>query len=416
MAMISWAGWPGYTHGVEVSLVDLMALAIYLSLPRSEHHLPFKWPMAFYFITVLLSVLQAAVPQATLFYAWQLARIFFFYAVLEKASADSRVAPALLKGMALGLLLATCQAVWQRFGLGIVRTTGGYQQENFFGIVSHFVVFPFFALLLAGQRGWLPPTISFSGVLISILTVSRATLGVTGSGFGLLFLVSAFRRWTARKALVMAVAATGVLMVVPFFISSFADRFGSSIGASFLDVDDTRVKLAEAAGMMLSDHPMGVGANQFVVVGNTAGYYAHAGLSWVNFGATVHNVYWLVAAETGYLGLIAFVIMLLRPLFVAFSCGWRARGDKRGDLLLGLGMALLAVYFHSFFEWVFVDFQIQYLFATTVGLIAGTAQQLGYWSKPVRSSVTDRSKPSPVIANGARPVRTMRSINSVKRL
>ena len=42
MALDSWAGqWPGYTLGAEISLLDLIVLAIYFTLPRSRHSLPF---------------------------------------------------------------------------------------------------------------------------------------------------------------------------------------------------------------------------------------------------------------------------------------------------------------------------------------------------------------------------------------
>ena len=106
-----------------------------------------------------------------------------------------------------------------------------------------------------------------------------------------------------------------------------------------------------------------------------------AGVAWISGGVPVHNAYWLVAAETGYLGIITFVIMLLRPLAVAFLCGWRNRRDQRGDLLLGLGVALLLVYVHSFYEFVFITSEVQYMFAVTAGMVAGLAQQLGYWSR-----------------------------------
>lgn len=381
MAMDSLGDWPGYVHGAEISLLDLIALAIYFSLPRTSHVLPFRWAMASYFGATLLSVLQARVPVPAVFYAWQLIRVFFFYAVVVKASAtDSRVIPALLKGMAFGLLLAACEAVWERFGLGILRTHGGYEQENFFGVVSHFVVVPFFMLLLAGERGWLPPTVSFVGLVISILTVSRATLAFTGMGYLIVFIMSIMRGWTPRKALIAVAAAATILAIAPLFMSSFADRFSGDIGSSFMGTDETRIALAKAAGMMLSDHPFGVGANQFVLVANSDNYYVRAGVSWFNYNATVHNVYWLVAAETGYVGLIAFVYLLIRPMITAFRCGWLHRADKRGDLLLGLGVALITVYLHSFYEWIFITFQVQYIFAATVGMIAGVAQQVGYWS------------------------------------
>ena len=115
-------------------------------------------------------------------------------------------------------------------------------------------------------------------------------------------------------------------------------------------------------------------------------------------GAIVHNVYWLTAAETGYLGLISLVILLLRPMIVGLRCGWRNRGDERGDLLLGLGISLLTVYIHSFYEWIFITFQVEYIFAATIGLIAGLAQQLGYWSTAAQTvQRTNRDFGSPIV-------------------
>lgn len=382
MGIIDWAGrWIGYTYGFEISLLDLILFAAYISLPRQQFFVPFKFATVLYFLTVLLSAFQAIAPEATLFYAWQLLRVFFAYVVITKSCKDPRVAPALLKGMAAGLLLALWQAIWERYGLGVLRASGSFGQQNFFGVVSHFIIFPFFALLLAGERGWLSPTVSLGGLLISVLTISRATVAASGLGYAIMIVLSAIRGWTSQKALVVVGSVVATLAISPLFISSFATRFGDDVGGSFLGTDLARVGLEEVASMILSDHPMGVGANHFVVIANTGGYYARAGLSWVDFNAIVHNVYWLVAAETGYVGLIAFVFMLVQPMVAAFRCGWRNRDDERGDLLLGLSIALLTVYVHSFYEWIFVTFQVQYIFAATVGLIAGVGQQLGYWSR-----------------------------------
>ena len=133
--------------------------------------------------------------------------------------------------------------------------------------------------------------------------------------------------------------------------------------------------------MIFADHPLGIGANNYVLIANE-GYNRAAGVaSGVSSElANVHNVYWLVAAESGYFGLVTFLFFLLRPASLAFLCGWRNRRDPRGDLLLGLGVALLTVYIHSFYEWIIVDFEAQYLFVMTVGLVAGLAEQLGYWN------------------------------------
>jgi hypothetical protein len=77
---------------------------------------------------------------------------------------------------------------------------------------------------------------------------------------------------------------------------------------------------------------LGQGANHYVIAANLGGLNNKAGVVPVagSEGANVHNVYFPAAAETGYLGLFAFVFMLLRPLTVALICGWNNRGDPRG--------------------------------------------------------------------------------------
>ena len=135
---------------IEVSALDVLALAIYLSLSRGGEPLPFKVAMGFYLAAVLLSAIQATVPFAAIFYVWQLARVFLVYAVVTKACADERVAPSLLKGLAIGLCFEACVVIWDRFHLGVIQASGTFGHQNLLGMVSHFVLFPFFALLI----GW----------------------------------------------------------------------------------------------------------------------------------------------------------------------------------------------------------------------------------------------------------------------
>jgi O-antigen ligase len=394
MAVVAWAGmWPGYVLGLEVSLVDIVLLAVYLTLPRQRHWTPFIGLFGFYLAAVLLSAFQANVPLAATFYAWQLLRIFFVSVVISRAcAADDRVPMALLKGMAMGLFVAAIEAAWQRFGLGIVQSTGSFAHQNSLGLVSHFIVFPFFALLLADARAKLPWFVSLAGAIVAVLTASRATVAVSGLGFVTLFMLSAVRKWTPQKTRVALIGTVALLAIVPLFLSSFESRFGANVDEAFFATDGEREILANVASMMLNDHLLGVGPNHYVNVANLEGYNARAGLAWTSNRAHVHNVYWLVAAETGYLGLVAFVLMLLRPLMVAFSCGWRHRHDVRGDLLLGLGVSLLMVYLHSFYEWIFITFQAQYIFAAVTGLIAGLAQQLGYFSAGARQRAMARQE------------------------
>ena len=387
MAVISWAGWGGYVKGVEISVLDILALAIYLSLPRGGPALPFRLSMALYFVAVLLSIFDASVPMAAMFYAWQLARMFLVYTVVAKASAqDERVVPALLTGMAIGLCFEAGNAFWERFVKGILQVGGTMGHQNLLGLTSHFAMFPWIALLLAGERGWRPVAAPLAGLIVAALTVSRATVGLVGGGFMVLFSLSAMRRWTPRKAVLLFAGAGAACLLAPLVLSSFQQRFSEQVQSSNYD---ERAAFEKAAVLMISDNPMGVGANNYVVVANMGGYNERAGVAWVSGSeaANVHNIYYLVAAETGYIGLVTFALVLLQPLVVAFRASSRNPRDRRGDLLLGLGVAMLMVYIHSYFEWVFITYAPQYMFAIDAGLVAGLAQQLGYWG---RSQTGDR--------------------------
>lgn len=388
VAVVSWALWPGFVKGIEVSAIDVIALSLYLSLPRRRNSVPFLFTMAAYFCAVLISVFQAGAPEATVFYLVQLARVFFLFAVITRACADQRVAPAIFNGMAIGICLEACVVIWQRFALGQFQADGTFLHQNSLGMAIHFVVFPFFAMLLAGKRGWQPRLVPIAGIIIALLTVSRATLGLAVLGYVALFSISALRKWSARKGRLAIAGAITIAALAPIGYLSLETRFAAT---PFSTDYDERAAFESAAASMLSDHPMGVGANNYVVIANTQGYNERAGVipTPASLGATVHNMYFLVAAETGYLGLVTFLIFLLRPLLVAFVWGWRDRQDLRGDILLGLGVSLLMIYMHSLYEWIFVTYYSEYLFAIETGLIAGLAQQLGY-RRRIKVGVLDK--------------------------
>jgi O-antigen ligase len=217
----------------------------------------------------------------------------------------------------------------------------------------------------------------FAGVVVELLTASRATIGLAAAGYAGLFALSALRHWTSRKAVLALIGGAVIAVLAPLALSVVQQRGSTEIESS----DFERSSFEAAAEAMILRHPFGVGANNYVVVANLEGFNAAAGVPIVGYAGIVHNIYLLIAAETGYFGLFAFLLLLIRPMMVAFLCGWRNRRDPRGDLLLGIGVALLIVYIHSSFEWVLISYLSQYMLAIEIGMVAGLAEQLGYWRK-----------------------------------
>jgi O-antigen ligase len=143
-----------------------------------------------------------------------------------------------------------------------------------------------------------------------------------------------------------------------------------------------RGRLSEniAAFEMWRDHPvLGVGANEFPA--NYRTYAAKIGLD-ARSERNAHNSYLQAAAETGTLGLLAFVGMIVTGLW----CGLRARSRLLAKglvsaagcaeaLIAGLvGYLCAAVLLHQAFP--------QYLWAW-LGLLAGTLLLSGYRMRPL---------------------------------
>lgn len=373
VAPISWALWPGYVKGIEITLLDAVALAVYLSRPRLRAPLPFRSLFIFYIFASLLAVAFADIPQAAFFYSWQLARVFLLFAAVASVCMDDRGPPAIILGMVIGLCMQAGFTIQASLS-GATQASGTFGHQNLLGMITHFVAFPALALFLVNGKRRAPLFGVASGVIIAVLGASRATIGLSGIGYISLLVLSIARKSSPRKTAIAGIGLAALAAVAPLASSSLASRFEAApISGDY----DERAAFEKAARLIIADHPMGIGANQYVVRANTGGYSERAGVVW-NSGsrsANVHNVYLLVTAETGYLGLVAFVCLLMGPMIVAFRSAWANRGDKRGDLMLGLGVSLAIVSIHCFYEWVFMTYQIQYLFAIVVGMIAGVVRQ-----------------------------------------
>jgi hypothetical protein len=308
--------------------------------------------------------------------------------------------------MAAALFVEIVVTSWQRFGLGVIQATGTMLHQNILGLMIHFIALPAFALLLSGRSGKLLTAAAPMGILIDVLTTSRGALGFSLLGYVALFTLSGTRRWTSRKRNILMAGIAGLFVIVPISIASFEARFSEQAELMSSDYDE-RAAFEKSASLMLQENPFGQGANHYVIAANLGGFNHRAGVATTfgSEGANVHNVYYLVAAETGYFGLASFILMLLHPLTAAMLCGWDNRNDQRGDLLIGLGVALLTIYLHLFFEWVFVGLEVQYMFAMDVGLVAGLTLQLGYWRQPPSRATFVQAATAPIGASKANAIK-----------
>lgn len=406
VAPVSWAQWPGPVKGIEVSLIDGISLAIVLATGRIPIHLSLKLSFSVIALAVVVSSLAGYQFMPASFYAWQLFRSVLLFVAVVRVCATVRDAPlAIVTGFGLGLCYEAVLAFMQ-YTSGVAKPGGNLGHSNFLGLATHFVLYPSLALMLAGQKTMLFLVVVGASVLIALVGGSRATLGLVGVGILLTLAASLWHRPSSRKYAVAGMVLVLLILATPATIASLDYRTEDAKVSSDLE----RKNMKDAARMIISDHPLGIGANQYVIIANIGGYSERAGVPW-NIGsrdAPVHSVYYLVSAELGLIGLTGLLALFITLNLMAFSALKKHKFDLRSELIPGLFITLLMVTIHISYEWVFMHFVIHYLFAIMAGLLVGlkyTLRQTSAHQSSERILVTPRRKPEPALPlrSGAAP-------------
>ena len=181
------------------------------------------------------------------------------------------------------------------------------------------------------------------------------------------------RGLSARKiGIALGVVFAG-LVVLGQSLDSLIARFENAPKSSA----EARHRFNDAAAMMLADHPLtGIGINHYSHAVSEMGYGDRAGVLAVDRHGVAHHVYWLTLAELGLLGLLAYLGTLLPPLVRALRGAFRARGDPRADVLLGLSAGLTVTYLQGLMEWVARQTEVSYMFWLSLALVDALTRQL----------------------------------------
>ena len=400
VSIMSWAYWPGYVKGMIVSLLDALAIAI-LVTTRRRPEMGVLLPMyILYLVGSSVAIAFATTPLASFFFAWQLGRAILVFAAVVIVAAQPRGPQAIVDGLALGALVEAGFTLWQR-AHGVIQATGTMGHQNLLGMAMHFALFPCLAMVLSGDRRVLPKLgVAASAVAIA-LTGSRGSTGLAGMGAVALLLLSLVRRPTPFKLKAVSGGIVLLLIAAPVAYLNLQKRFAA---APIIGGEEERAAFERAAWAIWTDRPMGIGANQYVVVSNAEGYAERAGVIW-NSGsraANVHNAYLLIASETGWLGITTFLALLLTAIVVAARSAWGRPRGWPGELSLGVLVALSVVALHNLYEWVFVTYVVQYLLAIALGLMVGARhQQVTASAKPRADHAPPARRPRVLLARDA---------------
>jgi putative inorganic carbon (HCO3(-)) transporter len=202
------------------------------------------------------------------------------------------------------------------------------------------------------------------GLMLAALFASQSRGAWIGFAAALVAvsLVRGGRTTLVLTLLIVLLAIAGALGVLQGVVPAIAQRFGDALaGLSVPDIATAEVtdanfasieRLAhwEAALHMWRDHPwLGVGFGNYATI-----YPAYAIGRWLDPLGHAHDVYLNVGAETGLVGLLAYVLFWLS----AFALSWRAvrrsSGFRRAVAAGGLGI-LVHLSVHNVVDNLFVQ-------------------------------------------------------------
>jgi hypothetical protein len=371
----------GPDRGFELTLTDLVALALALAVvarfPRRIRWLPLgTWPMALLFVLAIVSTVNAQAPLLGTFTLFKLVRIYLlFWCVVNVVGTGVSLDYVRYGLVAMGLVM-TVLALKQKYVYGMYRITGPFDHSNGIPLYCNLVI-PVLLVWgmtdrrLSSAEAALTVFASLGLVFAVVATQSRAGTLLTGLSVALTLVVANARARSPRVSwttvtLVLIMLAGGALVA-----DTIVQRFREAPESS----EQARDEFNVAARRMAGDRAFGVGLNNFSLVLTTVDRYNEhiEVMKGEEQGGVAHHIYWLTAAEMGYVGLFAFLIVLGGFLWRALLGAIRATGLE-SLLLWGFFIGFVALYLQGTLEWGLritpMAFQLTICGALTVALSA----------------------------------------------
>jgi len=300
-----------------LSLASLGALIWHVGVTRqvAAYWSPELSRLGLFLMLVVVGIVMATNRPLALSYFtstyWKMIVMAFAIAWLARNLKDFALSLRLvtLSGLSVGLVALYNQAN----GIGIVegsRVTIGRDLSSVLGDpndLSLVLLFPFsFALSLMISRE--NPRLDRLLGLVTAVVLVFAVLATQSRGglLGIAAVVAMFA-WRRVRSKTLLIGGGGLLMVVLYFVAGISGR--KSGGAAEAGLDESamgRLHAWEAAFGMAVDNPLtGVGMNNFY-----SNYFFYSEY-WDGLNHAVHSTWFGVLGETGFIGLVVFLSMVI---------------------------------------------------------------------------------------------------------
>lgn len=383
----------GVDRGFAVTVPDLLFFGFFLWLLMggSGQKLiwwPYNTTLWLLFIAItFISLIHSPVAYYGLFSIHKLFRGYMLFWVMVNLVRDKEDVQAVVMGMLAAVIFQTSNVLWAKYVTKRVvnRSVGSFPHPNTLAMYVDLIIPTILSLFLANgfaksQNKWAVLAV-LGGVINVIFTKSRAALVIAVGALGLVTVVSIMLKPTGRKIGIVLAGFVAMDIIGAMAAPKIIARFEKAPEASEL----TRVYFNMAARAMARDHLFGTGYNSYSWMLEHTDYYwfvypdaletvdnleefreSERGRSRLG---TAHHIYYLMAAETGWPGMMIFIFFLLRYYLHNVVLLITTRDEYYQAILLGLLVGFTTLHFQGLLEWIFRQTQVFYLFCALSGLM-----------------------------------------------
>ncbi len=408
------------TKGFEISLGDLAALVLLGMMHKQKEHYqsPGKPPLSVLFLLIIVSYLASwvtapftvTVPTTAQEFPFEIPYDIFetklyplfetskwirgfvlfltiYYYLQKPGNLDILVMVVCLTTLYLGLRVLN-----DRYINHIHRVKGTLQHPNSLATYMAMCGTFLFSNLLAENR-WnrillYSAAIGLAGLSV-VMTISRGGLGALIIGLGLSFMLLGWRNISVKNVIIVVLGAIAGVSVLIAAADTLLARFvGEQDAAGDLEY---RMYYNKQGMLMAQERMFGAGGGNF------------SALSWDRYAAMVdpdnpagtpaHNIWYLTLGETGYPGLIIFMLFWLRffamagPLIL-----WRLKG-KECAAAVGATLLCLVCHVQAMVQLSFRQSPIFFMLIISVAIVAALQRQ---WELSRKAAKAAALLPQPV--------------------
>lgn len=242
-------------------------------------------------------------------------------------------------------------ATFNLFGRELLRPYSVFPHPN---VMAGFLGVGFFLLLFGLKKKQKIPFYYKLSLIVTLLTLILSISQGAWISFVLAGLVLIFSKGNANIFKRLYVLTVVAIIATSLLLPTISDKLLSS--RDYVEAVNHRLHLAKVSGSLIAESPIvGIGEGNYIL--GLIGSSDFPKLSW--WLQPVHNIFLLTFSETGFIGLGAFVLLLLAVVNKIYL-------KKESVLLTALMFVILTGFFDHY--WITLQ-QTQTLFAILVGLI-----------------------------------------------